>query len=120
MYVYLLNTSPVEQYKETVAKQYIIFSKMFMFESEVFLGYFLEVPIERNLLFVHQMKQIWNVTQSEVVGESECHTAIFYLFKSIHLTNFMISHSCHYITSNEVAIFCNIFLLQIIQMTFQI
>ena len=57
---------------------------MFMFESEVFLGYFLEVSIERNLLFVHQMKHIWNVTQSEVVGESECHTAIFYLFLKIN------------------------------------
>ena len=37
-------------------------------------GQFLKVAIERerNLLFVHQMSQIWYVTQYEVVGEGKC------------------------------------------------
>ena len=35
-------------------------------------GQFLKVERERNLLFVQQMKQIWYVTQYEVVGEGKC------------------------------------------------
>ena len=37
-------------------------------------GQFLKVAIERerNLLFVQQMRQIWYVTQYEVVGEGKC------------------------------------------------
>ena len=37
-----------------------------------FFGQFLKVAIERSLLFVQQMRQIWNVTQYEVAGEGEC------------------------------------------------
>ena len=37
-------------------------------------GYFLKVAIERekSLLCVQQMRQIWYVTQYEVVGEGKC------------------------------------------------
>ena len=46
---------------------------MFMSGPKIF-GQFLKVATERerSLLFVQQMRQIWNVTQYEVASEGEC------------------------------------------------